>query len=347
MDKLKSFRINVASVVEWLALMLVISKQSRRVLKEGKWYQRSAEWIYRGQGDVLWHLESTLQRVLKEDRWQNELPGSIKNVESEMIGEFRRSAQEKGLPLFPDDVDCLACMQHYGMPTRLLDFSGNPLIALYHALSGAMKKRGRYPRFSLYALREDYLLGTQFIANERFVERTGFRSSEIEHDRQIANWTLGTNRDGNRKPEMADEKKILCVYPRFANKRSDAQQGLFLMPVKLGGEFEADIRQSLGLGDEDRARCVTCSRLREMIETEPAVIDDIVSLRFDFKGGLRSDVVELLSLANINHKTMFPDSEGLAKYMKDEVWQVDDFEPREKRIVKPKINLPLENLPER
>ena len=90
-------------------------------------------WIFRGHGSPDWKLETTLER---ESKRCNVDPI---NNEKAIWFEFRRHAHSylSRLPEPTDTIEWLALMQHYGAPTRLLDFTQSFWIAVFFAFEAA------------------------------------------------------------------------------------------------------------------------------------------------------------------------------------------------------------------
>jgi FRG domain len=61
-------------------------------------------------------------------------------LEREMLAEFRSRSRSLLAPDIASDWEHLFVMQHYGVPTRLLDWSENAFYALYFALSVAAER---------------------------------------------------------------------------------------------------------------------------------------------------------------------------------------------------------------
>lgn len=94
--------------------------------------QEASVLLWRGHADIDWPLWPSLQQ-----EWQR-VPDRIPHIESEMLDELKEARYLLPISL-ANDWDLLSLAQHYGMRTRLLDWTVNPLVALWFALSNRIK----------------------------------------------------------------------------------------------------------------------------------------------------------------------------------------------------------------
>jgi hypothetical protein len=97
-------------------------------------YQRD-RFLFRGHSDKDWHLEPTFDR-----RFQNADVVARLDISTDLIEQFKRALQvtdHDDPDLFEDTHRLLALGQHYGLPTRLLDWTESPYVAAFFAFNSA------------------------------------------------------------------------------------------------------------------------------------------------------------------------------------------------------------------
>ena len=81
-----------------------------------------SNFAYRGDPDAAWDLRTGLMR----------LGGNYADLEGHMLRNFKKYAQSGAVP--EDSIwNWLAVAQHHGLPTRLLDWTYSPYVALHFA----------------------------------------------------------------------------------------------------------------------------------------------------------------------------------------------------------------------
>ena len=201
------------------------------------------KWIFRGESDADWHLLSSLHRAFKEAE-------EINRVNIKKIGISEKYKHEKGmidrfkchahlylnhLPKEDDLFSWLSLMQHYGAPTRLLDFTFSPFVALFFALEFAQKSS------CLYCINHNEI--------KRFDDEYFGEDKREVYNRVFEN-------------EKGEDPALLFAFePAFANQRLLAQQGLLVATNDLRYTHEK-VLDVYDIDDENVVKIIIPSRLR-------------------------------------------------------------------------------------
>ena len=100
---------------------------------------RDVSW-YRGAGDASYHLRPTLMRRSPEPSAEE-----LSKIERDIANSFAQRSPPFVSFDFSSEWRTLFYMQHYGIPTRLLDWTESPFVALYFALTSVQRDRSGTP----------------------------------------------------------------------------------------------------------------------------------------------------------------------------------------------------------
>jgi FRG domain len=189
-------------------------------LLDGFLSARSERFWYRGHADGTWRLCPNALRL-------REIRQRARAID--LLAEFRRLAllrlPRDDRPPYGDMLQWLGLAQHYGLPTRLLDWTENPAIALYFAV-----------------LAPD-LHGAVILMNPVELNRRATRQPRIfdnTHDADLLSkyLSLGAKQDA-RGP------RTVAVHPVYNTPRIIAQKGAFTLHGSR--DFDLDTQQAPSL----------------------------------------------------------------------------------------------------
>ena len=104
-------------------------------------------WIFRGHSKAIFELVPSVGRSIHTAR-------SRERYEKSLFDIFKREARAYCDALPANDWEWLSLAQHHGLPTRMLDWTYNPLVALYFAVAADEEVDGKF--FALRAVRKEY-----------------------------------------------------------------------------------------------------------------------------------------------------------------------------------------------
>lgn len=195
------------------------------------------ETFFRGHSDARYQLTPSLLRKWDDGGWQ------FMPEEDRLCKELLIAHHDE----FHGDEYCfdrLVRMQHYGLPTRLLDVSGNPLVALFFACSvkaGQQEMEGEVIVFKIASdgikyYDSDTVSCLSNLSNLNFFQKNKL---DLSLDRDKFNKTEVAGKllhhiksekgffEGRIVPE--DLRSIICVKAKRTNTRIKSQSGAFLL----------------------------------------------------------------------------------------------------------------------
>ncbi|WP_419321100.1 FRG domain-containing protein [Caulobacter sp. ErkDOM-E] len=197
----------------------------------------TVETFFRGHEDAQFELTPSLLRKWPDGSWQF-MPKEDRLNKELLIAHYDDFAGDQYC------FDRLVRMQHYGLPTRLLDISGNPLVALFFACDGSddsKRKTGEVIVFQVSSDRLKYYDSDSVSCLSNLSNLTYDQKSDIDlslSEKSFNETDVAKKLLHHIKSEKAyfeakivpdDLGSIICVKAKRTNTRIRSQSGAFLL----------------------------------------------------------------------------------------------------------------------
>jgi hypothetical protein len=247
-------------------------------------------WVFRGHLNAAWAPETSLFRAATAFHYPLE---KLVHAEEWMLREFKRRAHHYVSDPPPDDdkLEWLALIQHFGGPTRLLDFSYSFYVSAFFAMERA---QGDAAVWAIDRFQLETIIATRTRAP------TENENIAAVNRRHIASF-LSSNRP---------EPIVANMEPERLNERLSIQQGLFLFPCGLQKPFVSMLEETFDLAP---AALSSPDVVRWEKGMGDQVANDCAIVKIVLPRAMHAAAMRDLDRMNMNSATLFPGLDGFAR----------------------------------
>lgn len=276
-------------------------------------FNNAKELIHYLMSDEILHDHYFRGIKCKKERYPKIVREELIDFEQEILKKFMR----KGLSYTNNSsnaFDLLSQAQHYGLPTRLVDWTENPLVALFFAINSSnknhkpkilfLKKEKTIPIHEPMHSTSHGQLGLK--TNNPIQEYIHFLNqlNNVDFLNNLLtineiNYEIDPSSIKTKIESKIKENKMVVILPNSSSQRLIRQSGIFFLPRKLD-KSEIDLNY----------------KASEVFEIEIDI-------------HLRIEILDILKKLGINKQTLFNDLNSVCEMILDEIREIKLNFPRE------------------
>jgi FRG domain-containing protein len=243
----------------------------------------STQMWFRGQSKLEHKLRPTAGRPAEYNG--NRVEFFTPTVERRLLTRFRlRTYTHVNRAL--NEWEAIFLARHYGLPTRILDWTASPLAALYFASTENQTEDG-----TLWAMARFRDQDTDWTGNDLVSSPPGNEKRRGEEGKPIPNPFPELKSNGQAKANTKAPKYVKILHPLHNNPRLIAQGGVFTYHSYPQEPLERLAGQPFKRANLD---------IRKLY-------------RWKIPNTAKQDLVKVLAGLNVSQRTLFPDLDGLAR----------------------------------
>ena len=254
--------------------------------------------FFRGHSNISYRL---LPSIFRKEEWRKNEKRMYQELQINCTNDFSGMRSH---------LEILAEMQHYGLPTRLLDITQNPLIALYFACENQDNNSGevilfsidkdniKYPQSDTVALLASLPLFTNLVQKDFYLASKDDTLTREDFNEKIAPLIqeVRLERPGFKDEVVREDlTSNLVVIPSRNNRRIDKQEGAFIICGLLDEIYGDKTNNTI---TELRARDSDGKKIICIVESKDKLLKQLNSL-------------------GINKARVYPEIDDVADYIKN------------------------------
>jgi len=253
-------------------------------------------WAFRGQSDQSWELSTKFEREAKKYQCDSYF---FKNREMTILRDFQRKAHHyvQNLPAPENYIEWLSLIQHYGGPTRLLDFTYSYYVAAFFAMEASVVDS------AIWAVNiNKWMKHLSKITDFNMIEKGYGYEDTIDQTNHWAETVIKERRNADI---------VYVVEPFQQHERISIQQGLFLFPGNIEKPFEHNLCSVFQLDfknlSAENSLDLKCSEINKLDSSDISIMKIVIPY------SLHSKALTDLFKMNVTAATLFPGLDGFSR----------------------------------